>query len=108
MPLKWMNQGVTVRIGSNLGSLKSIDNNLEKIGWGSFMRTRVEINIKRLLRRCISLMNKGREDVIMGRLKYKRLPLFCHNCGLLGHSDMDCESVSNNRKSTNVKKQYGH
>lgn len=36
--------------------------------------------------------------------KYERLPSFCFYCGIIGHSDKFCESLSNNPQASEERK----
>ncbi|XVE92212.1 hypothetical protein REPUB_Repub01dG0077500 [Reevesia pubescens] len=62
--LKWMNSNTAKAIGIKICSFKGIDCSLEKIGWGSFLRIRVEINLTNLLRRVVSLVVKGGDGYV--------------------------------------------
>ncbi|XVF73261.1 hypothetical protein PTKIN_Ptkin12aG0187600 [Pterospermum kingtungense] len=80
---------------------------LEGGGWTNFLRVRVEINIKKPLRRTVKLQTweNGRE--VWGRLTYKRLASFCYCCGLLGYIDADCEKGNDRENINSGAHQYG-
>ncbi|KAL2929827.1 Gag polyprotein [Bienertia sinuspersici] len=56
---------------------------------GKFRRAKVVLDVTKPLRRFQRIKNKdGR--VIKVDYKYERLPFFCFNCGVIGHSEKDC------------------
>ena len=77
------------QIGSTLGMVEQAEDVDEGTHKRSFMRVRVELDIRAPL--C-----KGRK-VVMGdqdywvSFKYEQLPNFCYWCGLLTHDEKECE-----------------
>ncbi|XVF33996.1 hypothetical protein REPUB_Repub18cG0019000 [Reevesia pubescens] len=61
LPLKWLNSKSTEIIGKKIGEFKGVDSNMEKRGWGSFLRVWVVINQTKSLRRFVALSSRGRE-----------------------------------------------
>ncbi|MFQ6657893.1 hypothetical protein Gotur_027375 [Gossypium turneri] len=56
----------------------------------NFMRIRVQVDIRRPLKRKKLLEYRGRKSYV--RFKYERLTLFCFYCGKLCHNDSFCEA----------------
>ena len=54
------------------------------------MRIRVDIEITKPLRRFIMLSNTTGKNDLWAQLSYERLPLFCYDCGIIGHSKIEC------------------
>ena len=64
------------------------------------------MDITKPLRRFIIVAKGAGKGEIWGRLGYERLPTFCYKCGVIGHSEYECEQalVEGYRSNT---KQYG-
>ncbi|XVF70065.1 hypothetical protein PTKIN_Ptkin11bG0131500 [Pterospermum kingtungense] len=45
---------------------------------------------------------RGRDDIWV-RLQYKRLPTFCYDCSMVGHSDFECDMVNDDMDAGAVK-----
>ncbi|XVF73886.1 hypothetical protein PTKIN_Ptkin13bG0017000 [Pterospermum kingtungense] len=89
------NKATRVRIENKLGKLISMDETMDKGGWAEFLRLRIEVDRRKPLHRTVKLAGGPGKREIWGRLAYERLPTFCYCCGLLRHSDSDCETVVN-------------
>ncbi|XVF09493.1 hypothetical protein REPUB_Repub07fG0097900 [Reevesia pubescens] len=100
-----MNQGAAKRIGQRLGTLEGVDNNSSKIG--SFLRLRVELDITKPLRRCILLVGTKGKGNMCGRLRYERLHIFCFECGILRHIEVECHQNEDATRCQERTKQYG-
>ena len=81
-----MNQEVAYRMGSKLEILQKFDK--ESRG-RQFLRIRVDIEITKPLRRFIMLSNTTGKNDLWAQLSYERLPLFCYDCGIIGHSEIE-------------------
>ncbi|KAL4367026.1 hypothetical protein GQ457_05G023160 [Hibiscus cannabinus] len=79
------------------------DTRLEDGNMGEFMRVRVLIDTSKPLRRRVVLCRPDAK-ASMCPLQYERLPLFCHGCGLVGHSVLACPTTP---KVEGQKFQYG-
>ncbi|XVF80392.1 hypothetical protein PTKIN_Ptkin15bG0066900 [Pterospermum kingtungense] len=92
LPLGLRNQATGMRIGQQLGRIITMDDTLESEGWANFIRLGVEIDITKPLKKGIKLsQGPGRREV-WARRSYERLPTFCYDCGLLGHTETECTS----------------
>ncbi|XP_021721237.1 uncharacterized protein LOC110688781 [Chenopodium quinoa] len=80
---------------SNLGEVLEIEEDL--LGLDRYRRVRVLINIAKPLRQFQRIRDKGGKEICV-EFAYERLPYFCFACGVIGHSEKDCELVSEETK----------
>ena len=108
LPIKSMTREVGEDIGKEVGKLLDVDvPNENGIAWGRFLQIRVEVEIaKPLMRGCIIQVEDDKPAWV--DFRYEHLPIFCYNCGLLGHSSSDC-TASRGREKASVfyRDQYG-
>ncbi|XP_021715007.1 uncharacterized protein LOC110682971 [Chenopodium quinoa] len=71
------------------------------LGLERFRRARVMININKPLRRFQRIRDK-RGRVVCVEFAYERLPFFCFACGVIGHSEKDCDMVSEESKAAKL------
>ena len=89
-------------IGSNLGVFITADTRSWSADQAKFMRIRVNIPIDKPLRRCGTVVSlEGEETRVFFR--YEKLPIFCYQCGVMGHDDRHCTSQ---RSKSNDPLQY--
>jgi hypothetical protein len=107
LPMKGMNEGVAERVEQALGVLEETEVLEDGITWGDFLRVKVRIDItKPLLRR--KKLKLGKDDPIWVTLKYKKLPTYCYQCGILGHSERECrEGVHKGQQCRRSDAAYG-
>ena len=104
LPLKMLNQEMADRIGRKIGSLIETDH---KSRWGKCLRIRVNMDVTKPLRRFVMLTGtEGRKDW-WGRLAYERLPMFCYECGIIGHADVECSMQDQSAVGSEKVMQYG-
>lgn len=89
LPFLSMVADVEENIGNDIGRVLEVDVPNNGIGWGQFLRIRVEIDITKPL-----LWGKILEDD-QGKpfwvdFQYEHLPIFCYWCGRIVHSGNDC------------------
>jgi hypothetical protein len=97
MPLGCMNRGIGVKIGETMGRVEQVAVADDDVGWGSFLRVRVVINL-------FTPLDRGRELVLSGStcwvsLKYEKLPEFCYRCGRILHNTKECPEKRPNQKT---------
>lgn len=71
LPIGYRTKNTATKIGNNIGKLVALDQGLQTTGWGSYMRMRVEVNIRKPLRRFVTLGGKEGRGDIRGRITYK-------------------------------------
>ena len=90
LPLNYMSPTNVRVIGSQLGSIVAWEDSMYKgIMVRSFLRIRVLISLKRLLKLGFWL-SKPNAKRLWVRFRYERLQHFCFGCGLLGHEQKEC------------------
>lgn len=89
LPILSMVHEVGEDIGNNIGPLVEVDVPENGIGWGRFLRIRVEIDVtKPLLRGKILEGDDGKPFWV--DFRYEHLPIFCYRYGRIGHSGNEC------------------
>jgi hypothetical protein len=91
LPLGWMNRHRGERAMSLVGSVKRMDVDKEGKAGGAYLRARVAIDIAKPLRRGVLLKTKKDTAPEWFDLQYEKLPFYCLSCGILGHSELECE-----------------
>ncbi|XP_016706873.1 uncharacterized protein [Gossypium hirsutum] len=90
IPFGFFSEHLAVQLGKFIGVFMEYDSS--KLGKENcnFMRVRVQVDIRRPLRRKKQLMFNGQCSYVL--FKYERLSLFCFYCGHLVHIDSFCEA----------------
>lgn len=90
VPIGFHSEKLAVSLENFLGSFMEYDvSNLGKEN-RNFMRMRVQVDIRRPLKRKKLIAYGGRRSYV--NFKYERPTLFCFFCGKLGHNDSFCEA----------------
>ncbi|KAL4369742.1 hypothetical protein GQ457_05G022540 [Hibiscus cannabinus] len=92
IPLSLMMAALARVLGASIGKVIMTDTRLEDGNMGEFMWVRVLIDTSKPLRRCV-VLSRPDAKASMCPLQYERLPLFCHGCGLIGHSVLACPTT---------------
>lgn len=92
LPLGWMNAHRGERAMSLIGNVIKMDVDKGGKASGAFLCARVAVEIGKPLRRGVHLQTdrSGRKDWF--DLQYEKLPYYCKSCGIMGHSELDCEN----------------
>jgi hypothetical protein len=88
MPLICMNKTVGTKIGTSMGEILEVDVAGDGMGWGSYLRLRVNIDITKPLDCGRALNLNGKTSWV--EFKYEKIPLFCFRCGRLVHGPRGC------------------
>ncbi|KAL2937197.1 hypothetical protein RDABS01_020646 [Bienertia sinuspersici] len=75
-------------LASKLGEVLEVEDDI--IEWDRSMRARVMLDTYKPLRRLQKTRNKKGETCWV-EFKYERLPFFCYKCGIMGHTERDCQ-----------------
>ncbi|GMP21824.1 hypothetical protein CsSME_00000095 [Camellia sinensis var. sinensis] len=107
LPLISMTKEVGYLIGNKIGSIVDVEYGPGGMAVGRYLRIRVTINVAKPLCRGMKLAVHNRESVWVD-FKYERLPNFCYCCGVLGHSENECNTLlSQLETGTGKAVQYG-
>lgn len=77
----------------------------QRLGWGKFLRLRVEMDITKALMRGTFLTIDGKQTWV--QFKYERLPNFCLQYGVIKHSKKGCPNMKVERSAYAGQTQYG-
>ncbi|KAL0386176.1 UNVERIFIED_CONTAM: hypothetical protein Sradi_3011900 [Sesamum radiatum] len=91
LPGRMMTREVAEAIGTRLGSGVQFDQTQLKSMWGSKMRVKVSLDVRKPLKRVLRVRSPEREEVMVS-FTYEKLPTFCYACGILGHIIRDCSA----------------
>ncbi|KAG8499292.1 hypothetical protein CXB51_005801 [Gossypium anomalum] len=90
VPVGLFSENLVIQIGNFIGVFLEYDGyNLGKEN-RTFMRIRVQIDVRHPLKRKKQILFCWRRSYV--NFKYERLSLFCFYCGRLGHNDSFCEA----------------
>ncbi|KAL4342534.1 hypothetical protein GQ457_08G031970 [Hibiscus cannabinus] len=85
IPLSLMTEALAHTLGACIGKVVMTDTRLEDGNMGEFLRVRVSLDTTKPLRRCVTL-SRSNAKAVLCPLQYERIPIFCHGCGLIGHT----------------------
>ncbi|KAL4319654.1 hypothetical protein GQ457_18G009350 [Hibiscus cannabinus] len=103
IPLSLMTAALACALGASVDKVIMTDTRLEDGNMGEFMRVRVSFDTSKPLRRFV-VLSRPDAKASLCPLQYEHLPLFCHGCGLIGHSVLACPTTP---KVEGQKFQYG-
>ncbi|KAL0001579.1 hypothetical protein SO802_015360 [Lithocarpus litseifolius] len=88
-PFDMISPQVATEVGKRLGVVEEVERRKVRDIQNFFMRVRVALPISKPLRRGSYIADSSGERTWVN-FKYKRLPIFCFFCGLLGHDVRHC------------------
>lgn len=88
-PVSCMTTSYARAMANKIGRLAALDPSLDF--FGKFIRVKVAVDITKPLKRGLAVRVGGKQ--LWLPLKYEALPLFCFNCGMIGHSFKACDSL---------------
>lgn len=88
----FISENILKNVGDSIGKfVKSDTSNFDGL-WKSFVRIQVIMNIDKPLKRRMKIKREG-DTWCWINFKYGRLSTFCFVCGLLGHTEKECNIV---------------
>lgn len=91
LPLGWMNEQRGSRAMSLIRQVIKMDVDVDGKASGAFLRGRMAIEIDKPLRQGVLLRMSKSEEPRWFAVQYERLPFYCFACGVLGHSEVECD-----------------
>lgn len=88
LPLACMGREVGFKLGAAVGRVEEVDTDKDGIGWGEFLRVKVNIDLYKPLSRGRMIKFDGKSRLI--GFKFERLPKFCYHCGVICHGIEGC------------------
>lgn len=104
LPFAYITRHMWQFIGNQIGVHVLTNQNRKGDLFGSILRIRVEIDIKKPLRRSLLLSIQGTEVGI--DLQYKKIPVTCFICEIIGHMEEQC-AQSKGKNKDDLSKPYG-
>lgn len=102
-PVDYMTATYAKAMAKKLGALVAFDPSLDF--FGKYIRMKVEMNISKPLKRGLAVVVGGEQ--LWLPLKYEGLPLFCYNCGMIGHTFKACEGIDHLEEHNPQKLPFG-
>jgi hypothetical protein len=100
LPLACMGREVGQKIGATVGLVEEVDTDNDGVGWGEFLRVKIQIDLTKPLPRGRKLKYEG--ELTWITFKYERLPKFCFHCGVISHGEEGCLKRSDLRNQKNT------
>jgi hypothetical protein len=88
LPLACMGRGVGLKLGAFVGQVEEVDTEKDGVGWGEFLRVKINIDLYKPLSRGRMIKFDGKSTLI--GFKYEHLLKFCFHCGVICHGVEGC------------------
>ncbi|XP_074327899.1 uncharacterized protein LOC141665815 [Apium graveolens] len=105
IPRGLLSENILRSVDNLVGKFIRMDTNALDGVWKPYARIRVMINVEKPLKRRLKIKREG-DSWNWVNFKYERLGTFCFVCGILGHSERDCNIINENPDKV-VDKAYG-
>ncbi|KAL5780526.1 hypothetical protein ACOSQ2_011263 [Xanthoceras sorbifolium] len=103
-----MTRNIGFQLGAKIGKVKDMDLGASGDCTGKFLRVRVSVDVLRPLKRGLRIRLEDSEEEQTLLLRYEKMPEFCFECGLIGHSFRECPSKNPQKDATDlIKHKYG-
>ncbi|KAL0360785.1 UNVERIFIED_CONTAM: hypothetical protein Sradi_3763000 [Sesamum radiatum] len=110
LPIRMMTRDVVEATGARLGTVIECALSQAQLGWESKIRVKVSLDVRKPLKRGLCLRSPGGKELMVS-FTYEKLPMFCHECGVLGHIIRDCElrleKLDKGEEGVNFKREPG-
>lgn len=80
-----MTRDYGVQIGKSLGNVIDVEVPNDGVGWGKYLRVRIEISLLKAIARARIIMVNGNREWVSFR--YEKLPRICSQCGWILHRE---------------------
>ena len=88
LPDNYLKEGVIKGMCRNMGEISEVQVALPAGYIGAFVRFRVKLDVHKKLIRFVSITRAGKKEWY--QIHYEKLPIFCWECGLMGHWYQEC------------------
>jgi hypothetical protein len=88
-----MGREVGLKLGASVGKVEKVDTEKDGVGWGEFLRVKINIDLYKPLCRGRMLKFDGKSTLV--GFKYEHLPKFCFHCGVICHGVEGCLKRTN-------------
>lgn len=105
IPRGFLSENILKSVGSAIGEYIKSDPGTFEGGWKPYVRIRVFLNVEKPLKRRLKIKREG-DSWCWLNFKYERLGMFCFVCGIIGHTERDCNVVYANPEKM-IEKAYG-
>lgn len=105
IPKGFISENILKSLGSYIGKYVKTNPNSFVGGWKQFVRIRVTLEIQKPLKKRMKIKREGGNWSWLN-FKYERLGNFCFVCGILGHTERECNIVYANPNKV-VERAYG-
>jgi hypothetical protein len=90
LPLSCMSAAMGHQIGKSVGIVEDVETEDDGVGWGTYLRVKIRLDIAKPLPRGRVLKINGSDTWVA--FQYERLPKFCYHCGVIKHGVAGCLS----------------
>lgn len=91
LPMGMMDRENGMVFGNTVGEALMVDMDADGSGIGGYLRVKVRLDVRKPLRRGITLEDVGGGVGKWCCFEYEHLPTFCYGCGRLGHMEKGCD-----------------
>lgn len=95
IPMEYFHPTIIHAMASALGTVLKLDERTKNRSMCHYAQVLIEMDMKKGCEECIMFESEG--QVLFSSLKYEQLPLFCHNCGIVGHALDTCRVIAGQR-----------
>ncbi|XP_042952161.1 uncharacterized protein LOC122289250 [Carya illinoinensis] len=88
LPLSYMEYSVGKEIGESIGKVEEVDAPKDDVGWGSYLRVKVEMDMRKAVARGRTIEVEGKK--LWVPFTYEKLPKLCFKCGCIIHGEEGC------------------
>ena len=95
LPFNMRSNEVIKALIGNMGEILELEEDV--LGIGRYRRVKVMLDTRKPLRRFRKIKDRKGSEIQID-FAYERLPFFCLACGIMGHSEKDCQLVNEEEK----------